>query len=370
MNKIPYTAKDKFGKIRTNHIEAFTNEEALIDLKSEGFTDVTFHNHTDGHIQDDSLDGMSKRQLGIIAKLSLKNTAKVTLIDLLIGNFKTNILYYSIGVTIILFGLFQHRNMTVFFGLIGITVLPLLSVWRYRHIKTYEESLKYYVHGNWDKTLKNIAQLRKVKNLKNLEIDLDFREAYIFAKKDDVNKALNIVDKWQESLNDESLGLFEARLSDIYYCSSNYENYLRLLNKSYTKSSESQLFSIDLAIAEARFGNTDNAIKYVEALRLEELPDFTLYYPGWILGIVAKRNNSSESVKLLQSVLTKLINTEGNTLTQILIAICSCEYAVVLDRYTNKKDEALLLINKFWDILNAHGYEPLIQEASEIKKSE
>lgn len=367
MTKIIYTAIDNKGQEQTNYIKADTNKQAIEQLKSQGFTHITLHDDAaSGVFENEFLEGKTKGQLKRMAKFALIAKKDSSLISLLKENLIMNWWFILIGVIIASFGYFQNRHMTLVFGILFIVLLPLISIWRHRHGKRFRRILDYYTFGEWDKALKEIKIHRKFKRFPEHFHDLDFREASILAKTGKIKQALMLVKKWQNTFEQTNPGYYEGRLSVVFDSAGDNQMCLKLMRDCYNKSNDTNISSIDLAMTEARYGDYNESLNFISEINIERLPVNALPYLDWIRGVVAKQKQQNTIAKnFLENALVALLERQGEVLSEINIAECSGELAIVLNRL-GETDNALQLISNVSTVLKAHGYKTLIKEISEF----
>jgi hypothetical protein len=367
MNKIIYTAIDTNGKQQTCYINAENNQQALKSLKFKGYSNIILHQDaSQTAIKDPYIDGMNQKELENHASFILKAMEDRSLLFTLKENFKANSLLIIIGGIIVFYAWTNEKYITVGIGLFLVFIMPLISMWRHKHVKRYDKILTLHSYGKWDEALIEISKHRKFKKFPEHEHDLDFREASILAKKGQLNIGQQLVEKWKTSLDLKTPGYYDARLSDVYLSANDTVKGLELINRSYDMSLDKTLPLLDLAITEARYGDTVKAIKLIQDVDFEVLPHFAHPYIDWIKGVAAKQNKQEiKAQTYLQKALKKLIGNQH--LVQIIpsIVICTGEYAVVLNRlgHTNQARE---LVTGVLDVLQAHADKYLLTELSEI----
>jgi len=367
MNKILYTAIDQNEKEQTNYIEADNNKQAIELLKSQGFTNIVLYDNASFTvIKNELLEGKSDWELKRSAKFELKSRKDNSLFSFLQEIIILNWWFILIGLIIAVLGYSQNRSMTLVFGIIMIIVMPIISTWRRRHLKRYNRIAHYYSFGKWDDALREIKTHRKFKRFPDHMHDLDFREASILAKLGKLDQALDLVSKWQNAYNTSNPGYYESRLSGVYDSAGNEEMCLTLMNECYNKSTDKMFSTIDLSMIEARYGDDKKSIELLKNINLEELPIIAHAYNDWINGTIAMRNNKDANAKIfLEKALIKLLERQGEILSEPSIAICSGELALVLNRLGNTND-AKELISKVSIVLKAHGYKSLLKEIGEF----
>lgn len=367
MSTIIYTATDKFGKEHSNYIEVANNKQAIKLLKFQGFTNIVLHDDAAFDvIENEFLKGKTKGQLKRMAKFELIARKDPSLITLLKENIIMNWWFVLIGLIIAGFGFFQNRNMTLVFGILFVILMPLISIWRHRHGKRYRRITDYYSFGEWDKALKEIKIHRKFKRFPEHLHDLEFREASILAKIGKLEQALKLVSKWEKDFDLTNPGYYEGRLSGVYDSAGNEQMCLKLSNDCYNKSNNPMVSSIDLAMAEAKYGDYNKSLNLISEINKEELPIIAHPYIDWIQGVVAKQKNQNTDAKdHLVKALVKFIERQSEVLGELNVAECSGELAVVLNRL-GETDNAIQLISNVSVVLKAHGYKSLLKEISEF----
>ncbi len=369
MKKILYTAIDSEGKKQINYIETSSNEEAIDLLKSQGCSGIDLQTDAaDSPIQNEFLENISNWQLKKMAQFELESRKDSSIFTLIKQSIIYNWLFISIGIIIITFGILQHRNLTLVFGIVFTIMLPIISIIRQRHVKRYKRICNLYCYGQWEHALKEIKIHRKFTRFPDHEHDLDFREATILAKIGKLRQALQLAEKWKDEFEIKNPGYFEARLSSVYEAAYNNEKVLELMRECYTKSIDKSLAVIDLAFKEALFGSNDKELELIGNINQETLSVIAKPYPTFILGIIHKNNsNYKQSSAYLESELVRFLKRQGEVLAELTIALCSGELAVVYHKLGRTK-EAVELVNKVTAVLKAHGHQSLLDEIKTFTK--
>jgi tetratricopeptide (TPR) repeat protein len=358
MPKLLYSARTPDGKQKSGWVEATTAQQAVADLSAAGLTDIQLHEAPATaalRTHRESLLGPGAERM---AAFELRVRAKPGLRTVLAEVARQSRAWLVVDVAIIAWGAFRASASTMAFGFF-LAVLPFaLTAWKHRHARHYNELMRAYAVGDWPKVQALLAALRAGPGLTNLQFDLDIREACMRAAQG-VPPDAAALEKWRGALAQKSPGLFEGRLAAVYSAAGDYARCLELMRNAYELSSDDPSRRVDLALAEARFGDADRAEDLLNGVDERALPAFGKPFIHWARGIVAlKRGRDSARADLEQAVAI-FLPLSAHPATWTPLGVCAGAYALSLAR-AGRAEAAASTLKRVWPVLKAHGDRPLL----------
>lgn len=365
MKKIIYSAKDSAGNAKHGFVEAQSNKEALAQLTGAGLSNIVLHDDAFMAFERDELANADKAELERIARFEVSVRNKGTYLqDFILEALRVNKYVVILGVLIAGWGIYDNNLSAITIGALIALSIPAISLWNYRTVSAYDKVLRTSSTGDWEDALKNIKFLRPKLTKPEMAFDLDVREACINTFTQPLPEILQSLEKWHVHFDKVSPGLYESRIAVVYHAAGDYRGFLEKMREGYMKS-ESPTMIVDLALAEARFGDPDKADLLLAKVVDEELPPHGIPFVSWAKGFVLKRRHDPAAVQYLGSAVSAMSDFSGNPAIWTSLALCTGSYAAALID-NNEVEKANVLVNNVWKILKLHGDGPLLNELSEV----
>jgi hypothetical protein len=358
MSRILYRARTARGSDVADFVEAGSAAEAMKLLGDRGLKDIVLLQSPDIAAFNQPLPGLTQKQH---ARLRAEFMAKPGLATALRGTTRVNgpiLLFGAFGLG---GGLWWHLLDMAVLGAAALLFPYAAFFWKRRHLDRYQALQKAYARGQWDEVRRIAPMLRKVTNNPLLPWDLDVRLACIEAKQGNLDAALAGLDGWKPKIAVKAPGMFEARLASVNLAAHDYAGYVRLMEQAAELSGQDPSRRVDVALANAKFGDAAKARDIVEHLDMKLLTPLAHKFVAFIKGLLALRaGRPEEAVAALQASTQSFFELALRTqVAWVGVAISSGYYAVALAR-CGQRAEAQRAIADTLPILLVHGEKPLM----------
>ena len=361
MAKVLYTAKDRHGKPIQGFVEAASVHQARDQLINGGMTDVVLHQDPILGAGGRHLEGLDPAQLRDLAKITLSAMRKPGVATTLADTAYMNRWWLAVDAVIVAAGLAIGSRWTVVTGAV-LAALPFaIALWSYRHGGRYNAMLKAFAVGDWKQVERLVALLRPAsRNVDQLPFDLDMRLAAIAARQGRLAEALASLEPWREKLALQP-GLFEQRVAAIHYAGEDRAGYVRLMAEAHAMAPQEPSRTVDLALAEARFGDAGRAAELLATVDASLLPPYAGGFIAWIDGLSRLRLQQPGGLeRLSEGVASFLRLAPGQPAVWSSLAFCTCDHAMALSM-AGRQDEARRQLREVWPILRAHADSALLR---------
>jgi hypothetical protein len=356
-----YSAKDREGKPVQGFVDAASVAAGREQLRARGLADVVMHQDTTVATDPKALEGLGPKELRELARISIAAMQQPGLGPVLKQTARVNIWWLLLDVGFIVWGVLSASPWLIAGGAV-LAVLPFaLAAWQYRHGDRYNALLKAFAVGDWKQVERLVALLRPAsRNVDQLPFDLDMRLAAIAARKGRLPEALASLEPWREKLALQP-GLFEQRVAAIHYAGEDRAGYVRLMAEAHAMAPQEPSRTVDLALAEARFGDAGRAAELLAAVDVSLLPPYAGGFIAWIDGLAKLRLQQPGGLeRLAEGVASFLRLAPGQPAVWSSLAFCTCDHAKALSM-AGRKDEARRELAEVWPILRAHGDRALLR---------
>ncbi|MBI1889420.1 MAG: hypothetical protein HYS18_02105 [Burkholderiales bacterium] len=230
----------------------------------------------------------------------------------------------------------------------------------------YQTMLANMALGHWDKSLSLISELKQLLPKENMQFDLAIREAQANLQKglplDEIVKSL---EAWQKNENVIGLGMYEVRLSALYFINGDFQKGLALHRAAIDLGKHDSMKWLDLALAEAQYGDlaaTEDSLSHVE---INQVANFALPFLSWARGIVAfgKGQHAVASMYFLNAIGPILARRTNPTIWSLLALISG--WSALTLKAQGLGDEAKALTQAVWPVLKVQGSKKLLASLSE-----
>ncbi len=365
MGKVLYSAIDKYGNTQSGFIDASSNKEAMQQLKQNGLKKIKFYSDALFSTTREDIESLKEKELENIAKREIKNQQGFTFKEYAFETLKSSFLPIMAGVGVLYYGYSIHSAIVMALGVIIAIAFPFFKLWNYNVIKAHDGLIKAVTIGAWEhipQMSENLRTLSKQRKKifpgsvnKDLIIQADTMEAFYYAHKKDIKKAISLLAPHREYLDKKQPSLYENKIAQLYYYAHDFDKFLLKLNQC-NIIANTDITRADLALAYARFGSVDDAQNLIDQIDESLIPDYGTFQISYIKGLIAYRNESLDDAEneLFQAYL-QLLKYKDNPLMLEPMAIVTGTLAVVL--YDNKKSQEtkMLFDNQLIHILKVHG---------------
>lgn len=358
MSRILYRAKTPRGQDVADFVEASSAAEAMSKLVGMGLQDIVLLQSPDLAAFNVTLPGITPQQH---ARLRAEFMEKPGLATALRGVIRINAPILFVGAAGLAWGAWRQFPVTATLGA-AVLLFPFVAFfWKRRYLDRYQALQKAYARGQWDEVRRLAAMLRSATNNALLPCDLDVRLACIDARQGRLDAAVAGLAKWKSQLADKAPGMFEARLASVYFAAGNYPEYVKLMEEAAELGKQDPSRLVDVALANAKFGDARKAENILDALDVKLLPPIAQKFIALVGGVLGLRAGHADTAARDLKVATEgfFESSLKSQASWVALAISSGYYAVALAR-CGKQGEARQVVAPVLPILLVHGEKPLL----------
>lgn len=281
-----------------------------------------------------------------------------TLGDVLAARLRRGRIWLLAGAALVAGGLLVGKPAWAAAGLVAAAVPPALAAWAYPTQRRYQRLLRHHARGDWD-TVRTLARALRGASARRpeLDFDLDLRLAGIYARDHGVAEALARLAPWRARLQTRP-GAFDAATAAVHLMAGDTGGHLAALARAHAQDPRHAAHRVDLALAEARFGDPDRA----QALLAEagSLPPRLLGRADWAQGLVRLRHRHPDALAMLAGAQAKLADEAQAHDDWLPLAACACDHAIALHQ-AGRSEAARARIAAAWPVLEHHAGAPLLR---------
>jgi tetratricopeptide (TPR) repeat protein len=361
---ILYRAKEASGADTAGFVEAPSAPAALEILKGRGYTAIELHESPDSAQRRGGRGGLSDEEAARLAAFELRLRRKPGLMTVLGEVARRNRVWIAVDCGLLVGGLATGRPAM---ALTGATLLVLTfgwPVWAHRHARNFNRMIIAMAIGEWDEAAALLGRLRGGQLAAAMANSMDFYEAQIRVRRGEPLAAvLNDIEKLRPRFA-ATPGHFDARLASVHSAGGDYAGFLACMRRSHQATPEDPSRQLDLALAEARLGEPDQAAAVFASVNQEALPAHGRPYIDWTGGLIALRrgDHAQAQASLLEGVSGFLKTPSPAALSSL--ALCSGACALALAR-NGQVPAARKMIEQVARILPVYA-DPLLR--AEIKR--
>lgn len=366
MGSIIYRAVDEQSKQKYGYCDAETNKEVLEILKNKNLTNIKLYG--------DAFVNPKRKDMASLNEVEMEKISKHELSMMLNPSFKTDFLFYVkdvkklsvvfLGLIVLLFGVYNVSTWIVVIGCLILLSVPIVLWLTYLFSDNFRKLNKAYSYGRWNEVHSRLDYYRdhdeKLFPIE-VKVHLDTIGAKLLAIESNSDEALkNVKDKYG-FLHDISPIQYSLLLGYIYAINGDYNGCLNQVHKLYSSYPNIAILKLDMAVAEAYFGNKEKAKALLDGLIIEELDVFAIPLINCINGIIIKEKDNTKALEFFEKSLNEMEIFKNAIGIMDLFALTMGYYAVSLYD-NNQEQEALSTLDTVWDILGIHGHKSLIEE--------
>jgi len=358
MSRILYRAKTQRDQDVADFVEASSAAEAMDKLVGMGLKDIVLMQSPDLAAFNVTLPGITPQQH---ARLRAEFMERPGLATALRGVIRINSPILLLGAAGLAWGAWRHFPVTATLGAAALLFPFVAFFWKRRYLDRYQALQKAYARGQWDEVRRLASTLRSVTNNPLLPWDLDVRLACIEARQGRLQAAVAGLEPWKSKLEGKAPGMFEARLASVYFAAGDYIEHVRLMEEAAELGGQDPTRQVDVALANAKFGDARKAEDILDALDMKLLPPLGQKFIALVTGVLGLRAGHAETAARDLKVATEgfLESSLKFHAAWVGLAISSGYYAVALAR-CGKRSEAQQVVAPVLPILLVHGEKPLL----------
>lgn len=366
MNQILYSANNEQGERRCGYSKAVSNKQVLTLLKQQGLKNIQLY--------DDILFGTEREDVILLNEEDKERLAEYE-IDTMIKPSFLKFMKYGIkskgisllilgGLFLTILGLLFNSYWIIGIGIIvSIAILILLSL-NYVVIRDFNEINKAMTYGNWDRAQQILDTFHNYKEdtlPKDVKFLLDTIAAKLLAINHSPETALETVKDKYGFLKSISSLKYQILIADINAINGNYDEYVNSIRKVYELHPDNAIAQLDMALAEAFFGDKMKSENLLNKINIEELPIFGLPIWNQIQGVVLMGEDNVKALEYFNIAFQEIETFIDNPLMLEKAAMIAGYYSIAA--YDNQqKEDAKDMLERYWDIIKVHGHKYLLED--------
>lgn len=361
MAKLLYSAKTPDGKASQGYVDAGSAREARDKLAASGLQDIVLHQEVGIASQNGALTaGLDPVALAQLAQFQLRLRAAPGLKTVMGEIARRGAIWIGADLLLVAYGVVTGRMLPIVVALTLLAFPFVRAAWMHRHADRYQELIKAFALGQWQRVIELAAMLREAAaKSQQLAFDLDVRLAAIRARNGDLAGAARDLEPWRAKLA-ASLGLFEARVASVHSAAGDREGYVRLMGQSYEASRHEAPRALDYALAHARYGDAAQAQWLLAQIDAALLPPQGKAFLLWTRGLVALRHGQGDALDLLAQATAEFLQRCAMPAAWTALAYCTCDHAIALSQ-AGRKEDAKRQMAHVWPIVAANADKPLMR---------
>lgn len=361
MAKVLYTATAQTGEVLSGYLDAASNSEALQKLKDQGLEKIELHSDAlFGALRDD-LEDLDENLLKKQAQLEAKWQKSMTFGSYLKELLSVNAFPLAAGAGMVWYGYQNHSWIWMSAGVIFASVGPFYGLWKYRTLRQFENVLKASTFGKWDQVIRETQKLRAITKKPAVLMEADTKEAIALAALGKMDQAMEILDIYKPQLDAMMPGMYENKLSELYYYHGTYDKTLELRRVSYEKM-QNDISRLDLAMAELRFGSVQNAKNLLHEITYDALAAYAKPYYALLTGMVAYEESNLQLAKSkFLEAYDGMLEYRENSAMWSFIALIAGMLAIALYDLDEKEEADALLSDAIVAILKVHADKEMLE---------
>ena len=373
MAKILYRAYDSYGNIKDGYIEAVSNKDAIDKLRKIGYEQIYLYSDALYDYDRDDLEGLNEKELEQIAKVQIDRMInKKGFGNYVWESLKSDYISILIGIVLLYFGYRNSSYITMSIGVIIASFGPFMKIWNYKLISVREKIQYAFALGKWKEVfeladrLKNLADKRKIifdgRVNDDLKIEADGYKAYYYAKKGDINQAIKIMKRHRDHMDNILPGMFESKIASLCFAQKDYKSALHFYKKAY-EINDNDIFKLDLASCEARFGSLENAKTIIESIDEKSIPVYAKGMIYYIYGVIHQKEDNLEQAYIsFMSAYEAFVAFRHIPMMLGFIAMATASLAITLAKNNQTQEAQEFFDDEIIQVIKIHADEYTLTE--------
>ena len=346
------------GQPESGFVQADSNQSALQQLENRGITDVRLYGNAEHATDRSDLQNLSRQELARLAAFEVESIAAPSSWLFLREVFFSQRAPLIAGTLVFVGSAWVGSLAGMFSGtLIGLT-LPALSIWAYRASVHYDKGVRAWSLGDWDQAASHFNWLLArydADKMPDMVIDLTSRMVVmpnLYSTRDD---ALSLLETRRELFESHVPGAYRQARAAVMMADGDSDAFLLEFRELHGLAERSAATRLDLAIAEARFGDVCSAKKLLETLNREVLSEPCKPGLDWLEGEIALREGDDlAALTHLNHAVSGFLVYRKNSVIWSVLAICTGSLALAMSRL-GESEKAEVLLGNVQPVLLAHA---------------
>ncbi|NUZ07757.1 hypothetical protein [Piscinibacter koreensis] len=360
MGKLLYRASAADGSERSGIVRARSSAEARSELQGKGLGNVVFHNELLADIEEAPASA-SAREAEALARFKIRLMEKPGTATVL-GEVARRLRWLIAACIATALAAWWLGSWTLLALSIGALVLPFAAV----HVgaaraRRYQAMLRAFALGDAETVRRQAARIRRgADDNLQLQFELDVRLARLDAPDGKLQEALAALEPWRDRLAD-SPGLFDALVGTVHLAGGDRAGFVDATSRASAASGAEPGRVVDHALANARFGDVDEAARLAASVDASLLPPYARGFVAWTDGLIRARRGAPGAVDVLAQATNAFAVLSTHPAAWTSLAFCACDHALALNR-AGRLGEARGVVAGVWPVLSAHADAPLLRE--------
>ena len=349
-----YTAKNSQGEAVRGFVEAASAPDAMRKLVDEGHTDVVFHQDAASAEDAAALSAMSAAEMDDLARFKLQVMQRPGLLTVWREVARRGGWSWACLLVVFVGGAWIG-SAWIMRAALAILLLPFAaSAWSFRHSQNYQALLRAAALGDGPTVERLARQLRPVSaKTKGMAFDLDVRVAAVRARAGGLDEAIASLQEWREPMAAE-LPMFECRLASVYGAAGDRAGFVASMRRAYALAPNDPSRALDLALAEARFGDVDQAQAVFDSVDISVIPAFGAGFVLWTRGACQLRRADPRAHDTLGLAVVEFLKLAQQPAVWTALAFCTCDHSIALS-FAGHHVQAKRELETVWPVVRAHA---------------
>jgi hypothetical protein len=373
MAQILYTATDADGQPQSGMVEAAGVAQARDLLVQRGLSQVQIQQEAAFTMDVNAMAASSQLDPQQLAAMALRFIARPGVWTLL-REVARGSLAFVLGFAAMA-GYAVWKGAPLWAAAAGAVALAPFTwaLWKYRRTRAYDQLVRAHAIGDWPAMLALADRLRTIpERTDQLLFDLDIRCAYARVRQGqslDAAVASVEAERWRERLS-ERPGAYESQLALLHAAADRPQGLIDGMRDAAQACQMEPARVLDWALAEARFGDTDEAQRLFEGIDLSLLPPHGAGFIAWTRGLIALRHDEPTAPAFLaDAVRAFLALSAHHPAVWTALAFSVADHARVL-RSAGQLETARASLRSVWPILRAHARPQLLADLADLRPND
>jgi hypothetical protein len=269
-------------------------------------------------------------------------------------------LWLAADAGLVVYGLATAQPVWMAAGVLAAAAPFALTAWRFRGMDRHRRLLCHYAMGQWDTVRVLAKDLRAISASRpDLDVDLDMRLACIHARDHDLPEALLRLEPWRKRLATRP-GSFQAGLAQVHLMAGDTAGFVAQLTQAHDAAPQQAHRTLELALAQARFGSTAQAVVLLGQAGAGSLSPDERALLLWARGLLQLRRREADALPTLAQAVDTWLQRVDDPATWPQLALSACDHAVALHQ-AGHHEAARERIAQVWPVLEVHATVPLLR---------
>lgn len=295
-----------------------------------------------------------------LASLRARLERPLTLREMLAARLRAARWWLLADAALVVFGLVRGSWVWVAAGLFAALVPLAGALLAARPLARHHRLQRLYAQGDWMGVRGLAAELAGARSLPvGLEFDAALRMAGAIAREQSIEEALAHVEPWRARTATQP-GVFDARTAALHLVAGDTAGHVAALARAQAAAPGDARLTLDLALAQARFGDAAQARQLLATVTVAQVPEVSRATWLWATGLVQMRRADPAAEATLAQAVDAWLERIDEPDSWVALALCATDHAVALHQ-AGRDDQARQRVAQVWPVLEAHATVPLLR---------